>query len=411
MTSQRPLVFVSYRHMDSARVMELVAFIKASAEVWLDTERLYDPVEWASEARIAFEAADVLLVCYSSAAIEAARGSVFLEWHWFVGRGPLGPPTPVIVQLGHESAPPSQFIDIDPVSVHSTADYPAVVTAMLDAARGNVRRRAIPSAPPDPSPSIWNPLARLFGTKATPGASRWRDTPFHIEIPDVRADLLGEARVTWRRSYVGRPDYSVLQRDLERRYPFATLRSENDRASALTSLLLDLTAPRTFSFDDLGFVGLFEPHDRERIIAGYVRVADALVQSLQSQKPVLLQYERSYPTIVDGQTTDLRFIVRIRVMLLSRLAKLALVDSMRRRRLVADAQDAIHASTTDRRGEATSHVVAHLRCCRTPFVRKGATLEARVGIRPHPTLERLLAAGARLPNNLHLLSGHSMWAV
>jgi len=103
--------------------------------------------------------------------------------------------------------------------------------------------------------------------------------------------------------------------------------------------------------------------------------------------------------------------VRIRVMLLSRLAQLALVDSTRRRRLVAEAREAIHASTMDRGREATSHVVAHLRCCRTPFVRKGATLEARVGIRPHPTLERLLAAGARLPNNLHLLSGHSMWAV
>jgi hypothetical protein len=194
MTSRRPLVFVSYRHMDSALVTQLVSFIKTSAEVWLDKERLYDPVEWASEARIAFDAADVLLVCYSSAAITAARGSVFLEWHWFVGRGPLGPPTPVIVQLGHASAPPSQFIDIDPVSVHSAADYPAVESAILAAARGHIRRRAVPDASPDPSPSIWNPLARLFGTKATPGTSRWRDTPFHIEIPDVRADLLGEAR-------------------------------------------------------------------------------------------------------------------------------------------------------------------------------------------------------------------------
>ena len=79
MTSQRPLVFVSYRHMDTALVTQLVSFIKARADVWLDTERLYDPIEWASEARIAFEAADVLLVCYSPAAIEAARGSVFLE--------------------------------------------------------------------------------------------------------------------------------------------------------------------------------------------------------------------------------------------------------------------------------------------------------------------------------------------
>jgi hypothetical protein len=184
----------------------------------------------------------------------------------------------------------------------------------------------------------------------------------------------------------------------------------NDRAGSGHDLLLDLTAPSAFPSTS-GFVGLFEPHDRESIIGGYVRVADALVQSLRSQKPVLLQYERSYQTIVDGQTTDLRFIVRIRVMLVSRIAKLALVDSMRRRRLVADARDAIQASTTDRRGEATSHVVAHLRCCRTPFVRKGATLEARVGIRPHPTLERLLATGSKLPNNLHLLSGHSLWAV
>jgi len=411
MTQARPLVFVSYRHMDDRLVLDLVSFIKAAgAEVWLDKESLHDRAAWVSEARIAFEAADVLLVCYTQAAVSAVRGAVFLEWQWFVGRDPQGPPGPVIAQLGHQSAPPSQFPDIEPVPVFSESDFPVVMAAILDAAQGNVRRRSPVAGEVAPF-SIWDVLARFSSTKATPRASRWRDALFAVRIRDVRADLLDEQRVVWRRHYLGRPAHSVLQRDLVRAKPFAMIWTENDRVGAVASLLADLTTPGSFSYDDLGFVGLLEQPYQDGGIDTYLRLAEALLQSLRSRGPVELKYERAFRGTAGGQPLDLRFVVCIRIMPVRRMARLLLSDRARRRQIVAESKRMTCSSSTDLYGAATSHVIAHIRYCRVPFIRKGESLEARVGINAHKRLEALLADGVALPNNLELLASHTMWRI
>ena len=415
MTARRPLVFVSYRHVDEKFVVELVSFIKtAGVDVWFDRYDLHDSGDWAQEAKMAFDASDVMLVCYSKAANRVVRGSVFLEWYWFGDRDPGNRPVPVIVQICHESPPPSEFVDVEPVPVWTDADFPVVMAAILDAARGKCRLRNILANEGDfrvyPS-RVRGILIKLFGDKGTAQASRWRDQAFMLEMKGMTVDLLGERSIVWRRSYVGCPTHSKVLNDLMRKHPFALINDDIRRMSAITKFVLDLVNLRKPSYDGLEVIGILEYFTHEGLLSAYIRVAEVLLESLRSLRPAEFGYERVYDCAgKDGPAAE-RFIIHIQVIPMQPVEQFFLRDRKRRRELAAHCARIECATPDCVESEATSYVIAHIRYCRELFICNGKSLEVRVGIKTHERFEAMLAGESELPAQLQALKGHSLWRI
>jgi len=73
-------VFISYSHLDSARVQTLVSAIAdVGVSVWLDVDRLAPGTRWRTEIRAGIRAGGAMVVCFSSQLQNASRSYVHEE--------------------------------------------------------------------------------------------------------------------------------------------------------------------------------------------------------------------------------------------------------------------------------------------------------------------------------------------